>query len=450
MTHHKVWIQLVVAKSELAKNILGELYSEDKVNLTVRVICHGRVPADLLSTIDQEKQQETAGLVDEIDSDDDEIAADIPATQRTGNIVKSIHIAETTRSNAADYLTTLDLDVCTPFSSTAIRSFFFHRTSYPIVGNSTYTKQLKASKDKGLCMSIIRVCLEHPATRKTMVFEAQEPEKFQLLRTREQKFWRRNLNRELEELKKAGVNTAAAAEYLDSIETAEGSKKKPLAYVLGKKEFCGHTFKVTESCLIPRPSSETLVEATTKYLNSTTTTNENGTTMRVLDIGTGCGNLLLSILHRLPNATGVGLDISQQALQVAQENARCLNIADDRVSWTHQDMKCYAVPGDERLFDVIVCNPPYLDLIAIQHRSEHRPMLDHEPSIALFAKDEGYEWYTVLSEIAPKLLQPKGWLILECGKGMMKRVKLIFQGWKVVEVLKDRQGWDRCLVLNME
>lgn len=442
---------MVVAKSEVAKQVLAEQYNRAELGLTVRVICHGRVPADLLSTLDQQRTNEAPAAEDDEDSDAEEAAgtgnAETTSTvQRKGDIVKSIHIIDTTRSNAADYLTTLDLDVCTPFTSTAIRSLFFHQTKYPIVGNSTYTKQLKASKDKGLCMSIIRVSLKHPVTHETMTWEVQEPEKFQLLRNREQKFWRRNLDQAIEELRKAGINTTAT-EYLDSIETSE--KKKPLAYILGKKDFCGHTFKVTEACLIPRPSSETLVEAATKYLQTMPQLDEEAM-IRVLDIGTGCGNLLLSILHRHPKTIGVGLDISQEALQLAQQNAQQLGVTDDRVQWVHQNMNSYSVPDNERLFDIIVCNPPYLDLTTIQQRREHKQMLDHEPSVALFANDEGYEWYTVLSEIAPRLIQPKGRLILECGKGMMERVKLIFQGWQVVEILHDRQGWDRCLVLEME
>lgn len=171
-------------------------------------------------------------------------------------------------------------------------------------------------------------------------------------------------------------------------------------------------------------------------------------TLRVLDIGTGCGNLLLSILYNRPNAVGVGIDISARVLELARENGDRLGLA-DRARFVQQDMA--QITDTHECYDVIVCNPPYLSADVVKkHQKEHN-LLAHEPAEALFAQDDGYEWYTVLSKVAPMVMHKNSRLVLECGKGMMERVKLILGGgWEVVQVRKDKQGWDRCLVLKAE
>lgn len=432
----------------------------------MRVICHGKVPADLMSTLrnttlkppsppppalDPTSDVITKSVANDDDDEEEEDNA-VTLTRSATEVVSDLRLVQITRSNNADYLSTLDLDLHTPFSSMAIRSLLYHQADHPIVGNSTYTKYLKSSRDKGLCMSVTRLQLSHPTTRETMTWEAAEPEKFELLRAREQKFWRRKLDEKLEALKKLGrVSDHQEQEQLDQVESGDATEK-PLAYMLGEKTFYGLTFKVSEACLIPRPSTETLVDAAVAILLQQEDENKQ---QRVLDIGTGCGNLLLSIMHRIKsnhlNVQGLGIDISKDALAVARENQTSLGLDHD-VTFTECDMALLDC-SQQGLFDVVVCNPPYLNETIVKSSFKHRKdfnLLLQEPAMALFAGDDGYEWYTVLSKVAPKVMHRHAKLVLECGKGMMDRVKLIMTGWKTVEVRKDKQGWDRCLVLELQ
>ncbi|KAI7883009.1 S-adenosyl-L-methionine-dependent methyltransferase [Lichtheimia hyalospora FSU 10163] len=449
---------LVIATSDHAKQFLSQAYQQSEdFNVTMRVICHGKVPADLMSTLTSTNLKPlpvdpttvvTTSNQDEEEEEEEEDNDNL--TRSASEVVSDLRLVQITRSNNADYLSTLDLDLHTPFSSMAIRSLLFHQAGYPIVGNSTYTKYLKSSRDKGLCMSVMRLQLLHPTTHETMTWNATEPEKFELLRAREQKFWRRKLDEKLEALKKSGRITENQ-EQLDQVESG-ATTDKPLAYMLGEKTFCGLCFKVSEACLIPRPSTETLVNAAVAILLQESG-NNNKQQQRVLDIGTGCGNLLLSIMHQTThhiNVQGLGIDISKDALAVARENQASLGL--DHVTFTECDMgllDCSKVG----LFDVVVCNPPYLNETIVKSSFKHREdfnLLLQEPATALFAGDDGYEWYTVLSKVAPKVMHRHAKLVLECGKGMMDRVKLIMTGWKTVEVRKDKQGWDRCLVLELQ
>ncbi|KAI9311932.1 S-adenosyl-L-methionine-dependent methyltransferase [Dichotomocladium elegans] len=446
--------QLVVTKSEEAKAYLNKAYKEgNDFDVTMRVICHGHVPADLLDILDDNDVQpsqptpddEIAASKDGNNDDDDVMEEDTP-TVAAKDLLKSLKIVQITRSNNADYLSTLDLGLRPPVSTIAIRSLFYYRSPYPIVGNSTYTKFLKSSRDKGLCMSVTQVRLVHPVTGKRMTWTASEPDKFELLRAREQKFWRRKLDEKLAALEKAGLLAAGSGQDNSAIDDNQEEKGRPLAYIVGEKMFYGLLFKVTDACLIPRPSTETLVDAVLAQLSSDIP--KDGP-RRILDIGTGCGNVLLSILHAsAADVKGVGVDISNEALSIAKGNQARLGIDSSRVEWEECDM---ALLNDRLgMFDVVVCNPPYLNKKTIEQQKNEFRMLAHEPAQALFADDDGYEWYKVLSEVTPTLMHRRSKLVLECGKGMMDRVKLIMSGWKTVEIRKDKQGWDRCLVLELE
>ncbi|KAI8388736.1 S-adenosyl-L-methionine-dependent methyltransferase [Radiomyces spectabilis] len=413
--------------------------------MLMRVICHGNVPRNLLSLLPDIETPSSVISADHNGDSEEELPPEYVNTRRNAKLMlKSLDIVSVTRSNDADYLTTLDLHLRTPLSSVGLRSLFFHHTSHPIVGSSTYTKYLKSNRDKGLCASLIRIEFTHPVTGELLCLEGQEPEKFELIRKREQKFWQRKVDQAVAAMRKAGIKVNGT-EGLDEIET--GNTKKPLAYILGEKEFYRLNFKVSEECLIPRPSTETLVDAALMALKDRSA--EKG--CRILDIGTGCGNLLLAILSNTPNATGVGIDVSSGALNLAETNAKMLGI-DNRAQFIKQDMAQLGSDVDENmLYDIIVCNPPYLDVDYISTKQQNQmSVLKYEPSEALFANDEGYEWYMILSKVIPLVARPGSRVILECGKGMMDRVKAIWADWKVVDILKDKQGWDRCLILTKE
>jgi HemK-like putative methylase len=391
-------------------------YDNDRIQTTMRLLVHGFVPTtDITKLFDPDSNKK------------DEDSEPIIPTQ----VVKSISIVSQTRSNNAQYISRLDLELHTPLSSVLLRKLFYFHCQHPIIGNSNFTKPLKVNKDKGLCAALLAVSFIHPITKALISIKEEEPAKFGVMCEREARFYQNKLDRESEEIEKAGILP---------IDLEERKRGQLLAYMLGQKEFCGLRFKITKDCLIPRTSSETLVQASIAALDK----KEN---VKVIDVGTGCGNILISILSKLPSASGVGIDISESALAVAKENANTLLEHPEQVEWRIQDMTHIA---DKNTYDLLVCNPPYLDYDKASKHKEHIAALEQEPAEALFAKNNGYEWYDVLSKVAPIIVKENGHVVLECGKDMMGKVLEIWSDWKQDEIYKDVQGWDRCLVLTKE
>lgn len=226
--------------------------------------------------------------------------------------------------------------------------------------------------------------------------------------------------------------------------TTTPSSERPLAYVKGEAEFCGLKFKVSEKCLIPRERSKVLVNAAEEILLKEII-KDPAKTQRVLDIGTGSGNLLLSLMHRIQNihgqsksVEGVGIDISQDAVEVARENQAWLNVVNAEF------FACDMALLDSRhigLFDLVLANPPY----TVNNKPETQL---HEPAVAMFTGDEGFECYGIISAVAPKLMHPHAKLVIEFGRGMVNRIKAIMTQWKVVATYQDQEGYDRWLVLE--
>ena len=177
---------------------------------------------------------------------------------------------------------------------------------------------------------------------------------------------------------------------------------EPIAYILGHQEFFGLEFRVSPAVLIPRGDSEVVVEA------ALAARPDAG---RVLDCGTGSGALLLTVLHRLPLAQGVGIDRSPEALAMAQGNAERLHLADRaRMIAADWDQPDWIEPLGGA-FDLILANPPYVEDAAPLAPSVHA----HEPHGALFAGPEGLDAYRVLIPQLPALLTPGGVAVLEIG-----------------------------------
>ncbi|CEP19183.1 hypothetical protein [Parasitella parasitica] len=411
---------IIVAKTEAIRNILLNQYNNNQIQTTMRILCHGYVPTTVMSELfkpDPNKQTEkTEGITPD-------------------QILKRIHIVSQTPSNNAQYISKLDVELCTPILSSQLRKLFYFYSDHPIIGNSTFTRPLKTNRDKGLCAALIAVAFNHPVDlNKRIVVEQQEPTKFGVICEREARSHQNKLDREAEEIQKSG---------LLSLDLEQRKKGQLLAYMLGQKEFCGLVYKITNDCLIPRTSSETLVQAAVAAAKSI-----NSESIHVIDVGTGCGNLLISILDQIPRAMGVGVDISDAALSVAKENASRLlsEQRQPRATWRIQDMTSL---NDQNAYDILVCNPPYLDFDKAKKSKEQMMALQQEPTEALFANDHGYQWYHVLSKVAPSVVKDHGYVILECGKGMMEKVSAIWSDWQQIAVYKDAQGWDRCLVLQM-
>lgn len=198
------------------------------------------------------------------------------------------------------------------------------------------------------------------------------------------------------------------------------------AAIIGEKEFMGLTFKVNEDVLIPRPDTETWLEKVIQYHR-----NEQG--LYVADLGTGSGAILLSFLYYCKEDTGVGVDISEKALTVAEENGKTLKMY-DRVTWRRGDYLTALEEGE--LFDGILTNPPYIPTGDIRGLAEE---VRHEPMNALDGGADGLTFYRKLAEGAAEHLKDGGFLAAEFG---------IHQAADVVNLLKETGKFDSFEVIT--
>ncbi len=182
------------------------------------------------------------------------------------------------------------------------------------------------------------------------------------------------------------------------------SAREPVSRILGEREFHGRTFKLSPATLDPRPDSETLIEVVLGFVGEA---GLRAAPLRILDVGTGTGCLLTTLLCELPNATGLGTDISEAALQTASDNACRLGVA-GRAAWRVAD----ALDGLDGPFDILVCNPPYIRTSVIANLDPE--VRDFDPRAALDGGGDGLGMYR---RMAPRLaaLVPSGWVLFEVG-----------------------------------
>ena len=214
--------------------------------------------------------------------------------------------------------------------------------------------------------------------------------------------------------------------YTDHI--AKRKKHIPLQHIIGEQEFMGLTFEVNEHVLIPRQDTEVLVEEVMRYLHDG---------MEILDMCTGSGCILLSLLHYSNGCCGVGADISAKALETAKRNAERLDIEG-----------CNFVQGDlfnnvEGKYDIVVSNPPYIPTDVIPTLMEE--VKEHEPIGALDGKEDGLFFYRKISSQAYSYLKGGGYLFFEIGFDQAESVRNIMENayYKEVTVVKDLAGLDR-------
>ena len=211
---------------------------------------------------------------------------------------------------------------------------------------------------------------------------------------------------------------------------------EPIASLFGEKEFWSLSFKVTDDTLCPRPDSETLIEQIIKDYP------DHNSPLKILDLGTGTGCLLLTLLYEYPHARGVGLDASTAALKVAQFNQERHNLRERSTllqsNWTS------ALEADQE-FDIIICNPPYIPL---RDKDTLAPeVTKHDPHQALFAGEDGLDDYRLLSQQLHHHLKAGGHIYLEIGYDQADAVSQIFKQVKgcQIDVYKDLAAQDRCL-----
>ncbi|MBX9620512.1 MAG: peptide chain release factor N(5)-glutamine methyltransferase [Alphaproteobacteria bacterium] len=216
-------------------------------------------------------------------------------------------------------------------------------------------------------------------------------------------------------------------------------KGEPLSRIKGLREFWSLSFQLNAYTLDPRPESELIIEAVLKWIGPRTKE-----PWRLLDLGTGSGCLLISLLHELKNASGVGVDIEEKALSMAQNNAE-LNGVLPRARFQISNWG----EGICEEFDIIVSNPPYIPLQ--EKETLEKAVLYYDPPQALFGGEEGLDCYAQLAKNIPSLLAPGGLVVLEVGVGQSDAVISLFQEqrFQYVFTLKDLQGIERTLAFEM-
>ena len=219
--------------------------------------------------------------------------------------------------------------------------------------------------------------------------------------------------------------------------TARRIRHEPMAYIVGEREFWGLPFKVSPAVLVPRPDSETLIEAALALMPGRTAP------WRIADLGVGSGCLLLTLLREFPNAHGVGMDASAAALAVTQANAEALGVA-ARLRLVEGDWR---QPGwAERLegpFDLLVSNPPYIETAAIAGLMPD--VARFEPHLALDGGPDGLVAYRAIAGAAARLVVPGGHVLIEAGEGQAPEISalLLIAGLRPGHPWKDLGGIDR-------
>jgi release factor glutamine methyltransferase len=213
------------------------------------------------------------------------------------------------------------------------------------------------------------------------------------------------------------------------------SNHTPLQYIIGNVEFYGIKLLVDESVLIPRPETELLVETIIKKHQQTNN-------LKILDIGSGSGNISLALAKSLPGSLITGIDISQNAIGVSLKNLELNKI--ENVEFKQFDI---LINDPESLgkFDIIVSNPPY---VSLSDYNELEPELkDFEPRIALTDNLDGTSFYKVITQKSEVLLNKPGFLYFELGKGLNDRVAYIMENQKFsnITIIKDYSGIERII-----
>lgn len=204
----------------------------------------------------------------------------------------------------------------------------------------------------------------------------------------------------------------AEAAQIDAL-AARRLAHEPVARIVGVKEFWGLSLVVTPDVLVPRPDTETVVELALTFADRTRP-------LRILDLGTGSGAILLALLHELPNARGVATDIALAALRVARANASALGLA-PRAAFVRCDFG-QALAGP---FDLVVSNPPYIASAGIAKLAPE--VRDHDPRGALDGGADGLAAYRAIIADAPRLLGSTGRLVIEVGAGQAAAVMELFR-----------------------
>lgn len=217
---------------------------------------------------------------------------------------------------------------------------------------------------------------------------------------------------------------------------------EPIQYILGRTEFMGMNFRLTPGVFIPRPETEILVETAIKYSCQLPVVSCQ---LKILDIGTGSGNIAISLARLLPQAKVTATDISEKALEIARQNAVLNNV---EINFLQSDLfSNYRLRTMD--YGLIVSNPPYIPTAEIKALE---PELDYEPRMALDGGNDGLDFYRLIIKQAPAYLKQRGFLTLEMGFNQCSAIKELFDSvgkFEIIQVVKDYQDIDRIVVAQL-
>ena len=211
-------------------------------------------------------------------------------------------------------------------------------------------------------------------------------------------------------------------------------KGEPIAYLINKKEFWKDEFFVNKDVLIPRPDSELIIEQVLKIYSK-------DVQLQILDIGTGSGCILLSILKERSNFYGTGIDISKKSINVSKFNAKQLNLT-NRVKFFHSSVDNF----NNGKYDIIVSNPPYIEQLSLKYLE--KDVVNFEPKLALSGGFDGFSKIRKVINKASILIKKNGKFILEIGFNQKNKVIKILkeEGFYVNKAIKDYGNNDRCII----
>lgn len=212
------------------------------------------------------------------------------------------------------------------------------------------------------------------------------------------------------------------------------SKHEPLQYILGEVEFYGLKFKVNKNVLIPRPETEFLIEKAISLLN------ENKL-KSILDVGTGTGNIPITLAKNLNGIEITSIDVSEEAYKVAEENA-IYNEVKNKINLLNTDINDYT---SDSKFDMIISNPPYVSKENYDNLSKD---IHYEPAVSITDFADGYKFYKIITKKSDSLLNKGGFLLCEMAQGQSEFIQKMFTeaNFNEITVIKDYQNIDRVIV----
>lgn len=229
------------------------------------------------------------------------------------------------------------------------------------------------------------------------------------------------------------IDESSKQKYFDYINIR--ARGKPVQYIIGNQEFMGLTFKVDENVLIPRQDTEMLVEKAIECIDKNSLTS-------IMDLGTGSGCIPVSLCHYCDNITACAVDISKEALRIAQLNAN-INAVNNRIDFIESNLFENIDSKYENNVDLIISNPPYIPKEAINNLMVE--VKDYEPLGALDGGNDGLDFYRKISKQAVRYLKPRGYILFEVGHNQSNDVKQILENHEFIniKIIKDLSGINR-------